>query len=121
MSVQNVDRVGWFQPKMNNREYRHGYLSAHTQAMLARQMRGMRGEMSQTEFGLLLGVSQTQVARFENPRCKGWSLRTMLKIANKLDVGLIVRFGDFGWFIRESGKLGPRYLKPKPWPSGVKP
>jgi transcriptional regulator with XRE-family HTH domain len=86
--------------QFRDKEFRDTYVAAHTRRFLARQMRKFRGDLSQTEFAEQLGKQQTIVSRLENPNYSGWTLSTLLEIANKLNVGVIVRFVDFPSFLK---------------------
>jgi transcriptional regulator with XRE-family HTH domain len=61
---------------------------------LARQIRTLRGHLSQEKFAKKLGMQRTIVSRLENARRACISLRTLLRIAAKLDIGLVVYFDD---------------------------
>jgi hypothetical protein len=76
-------------------------------------MRKFRGERSQAAFARELGTTQTIISRLENPNYSGWSLRTMLETARKLDVAVFVRFVDFPTFLRYSGDLSEAALHPE--------
>src|SRR5271169_4970406 len=99
--------------KFRDKQYREGYVAAHTRGVLARQMRNFRGNLSQAEFAEKLGKQKTVVGRLENPAYGGWSLRTMLEIARKEAVAVLVRFVDFPTFLKYSGDISDRALHPK--------
>src|SRR5579863_4553363 len=73
---------------------RHAYLVRQVRAFLATQIRALRGDLSQQEFGKKLGKPQSVVSRLENQETNV-NIQTLLDIANKLDVGLLVRFIDY--------------------------
>src|SRR6516165_9926516 len=85
--------------KFHDEEYRNAYLASHTRGVLARQMRNFRGNLSQSEFAEAIGKQKTVIARLENSAYAGWSLRTMLEIAQKQRVALLCRFVDFPTFL----------------------
>jgi transcriptional regulator with XRE-family HTH domain len=101
--------------KMRDKNYRDGYVAAHSREVLAKQMREFRGEMSQTEFAEKIGKKQTVVSRLENPSYVGWSLSTMFEIANRLDVAVFVRFVDFPTFLKLSEDMSADALHPHPY------
>jgi hypothetical protein len=86
--------------RFRDKRYRDRYVASHTRRFLARQMRKLRGDRSQTDFGDVLGKRQTVVSRLENPAYNGWSVRTMLEIAEKLNLAVFARFVDFPTFLR---------------------
>ena len=72
---------------------------------LARQIKSLRGRLSQEEFAKTLGMPRTTLSRLENARRACISLRTLLRIAAKLDIGLVVYFDDRKKFDLESAPL----------------
>lgn len=101
--------------KMHDAAYRHGYVEAHSRRFLARQMRGFRGERSQTEFGAIIDKRQTVVSRLEDANYRGWTLGTMFEIARKLGVAVFVRFVDFPRFLKYSDDLSDDAICPVPY------
>lgn len=78
-------------------------------------MRDFRGDKPQGEFGAEIGKRQTVISRLENPIYGGWSLRTMLEIARKLNLAVFCRFVDFPTFLKLSDDLSEAALRPKPY------
>jgi transcriptional regulator with XRE-family HTH domain len=68
--------------------------------------------MSQEEFGRLLGKPQSVVSRLEDPEYGKVTLQTLLDIASKLDVALIVRFADYPTYLNVTSDVSPRALRP---------
>lgn len=91
--------------RFKDKQYRDGFVAAHTRNVLAGQIRNLRGNMSQEEFGAKIGKKKTMVARLENPAYAGISLRTMLIVARSLDIAVFVRFVTPEAFIELSGDL----------------
>jgi transcriptional regulator with XRE-family HTH domain len=85
--------------KFASERYRHAYVSAHVRQFLARQIRALRGDLSQEEFADKLGMPQSSVSRLENP-AKGMQLQTLFEVASKLDRAVVVRLVDFKTFLR---------------------
>jgi hypothetical protein len=75
-------------------------------------MRNFRGDLSQAEFGAVIGKRQTVVSRLESPAYGSWTLRTMLEIARKKNVAVFCRFVDFPTFLKYSGDLSESALAP---------
>jgi transcriptional regulator with XRE-family HTH domain len=75
-------------------------MARHLKAYLADQIRGLRGALSQTEFGKLLGKPQSVISRLENENYGKVTVQTLLDIALKLDRGLIIRFVNFSTFLK---------------------
>ena len=84
----------------DRRGYRTAYMSRWVKALLADQIRTMRGNRSQRAFGELIGKPQSVVSRLENEEYGKLTLQTLLDIAEKLDIALEVRFVDYPTFIR---------------------
>lgn len=99
--------------QFRDKEFRDTYVAAHTRRFLARQMRKFRGDLSQMDFAGKLGKQQTIVSRLENPNYSGWTLSTLLEIANKLNVGLIVRFVDFPSFLKFTDDFSESAVHPE--------
>ncbi|SRR6266496_1149103 len=112
-------RLSSLAEKFRDKRYRDGYIAAHTRSVLARQMRNFRGELSQAEFGAQIDKRQTVVSRLESAAYGGWSLRTMLDIARKRNVAVLVRFVDFPTFLKYSGDLSESALRPASYEQDV--
>ena len=69
-------------------------------ASLADQIRDLRGNRSQKEFGALIGKPQSVVSRLEKEDYGKVTLQTLIDIATRLDIGLVVQFVDFSTFLR---------------------
>jgi transcriptional regulator with XRE-family HTH domain len=83
-----------------DRDFRHAFMGRQLRAFLAQQIRALRGEQSQKEFGELIGKPQSVVSRLEKQADKNISIQTLIDIAAKLDVAVIIRFVDFPTFFR---------------------
>jgi transcriptional regulator with XRE-family HTH domain len=103
-----TDLTSEFQEK----RFRDSYLSRHLKVFLAAQIRALRGDLSQTEFGELLGKPQSVVSRLEKQSYGKVNLQTLLDIATKLDIGLIVRFVNFSTFLKWTSDFSQEALKP---------
>ena len=79
--------------------FRASYLAHHLRAFLADQIRVLRGELSQREFRELIGKPQSVISRLEDEEYGKVTLQTLIDIATKLDIGLLVRFVDFPKFL----------------------
>jgi hypothetical protein len=108
----NSPRLANLPEKFQDKQYRDGYVAAHTRGVLARQMRNFRGELSQQDFAPQIGKQKTVIARLENPAYGGWSLRTMLDVAREKNVALFCRFVDFPTFLKYTNDLSDEALLP---------
>lgn len=112
-------RVAGLAHDLEDREFRHGYMARHIRAFLAAQIRALRGKKSQTEFGEEIGKPQSVVSRLENESYGKVSVSTLIDIAQKLDVGLIIRFVDFPTFLRYSNDVSEEALAPAQYNSAA--
>jgi hypothetical protein len=108
-------RLASLTEKFHDKQYRDSYVASHNRGVLAQQMRNFRGDLSQADYAEKTGKQKTVIGRLESPAYAGWSLRTMLDIARKEDVAVIVRFVDFPTFLKYSGDLSDEALRPAPY------
>lgn len=95
-----------------DRDFRASYTAHHLRAFLADQIRGLRGDASQKEFGVRIGKPQSVVSRLENEDYGKVSLQTLIDIAARLDIGLVVRFVDFPAFLRTTADFAEDAVVP---------
>jgi hypothetical protein len=105
-------RLASLAEKFHDKQYRDSYVASHNRGVLAQQMRNFRGDQSQADYAEKLGRQKTVVGRLENPSYAGWSLRTMLEVARKENVAVLVRFVDFPTFMEFTGDLSENALRP---------
>ena len=105
-------RVSRLARKFGDKNFRDGYLIQHLKSFLADQIRALRGDHSQKEFGDMIGKPQSVVSRLEDEDYGKFSLQTLLDIATKLDIALIVRFVDFSTFLKITNDYSERALAP---------
>lgn len=86
--------------KLSDKAYRGSYVVHQTRQFLARQMRALRGEKSQKEFGEILGKPQSVVSRLEDPNYGKWALQSVFDVAISLDLAVIVRIVDYPTFLQ---------------------
>jgi hypothetical protein len=102
--------------KLRGKSYRDAYLGSRIRQFLAHQMRSFRGERSQAEFGRIIAQSQSVISeRLESPAYGKWNLQTLLDIAAKLDVALIVQFVDWPTFVKFTHEITNETVKPAPF------
>ena len=81
-----------------SKDYRDSFVEEKVRSGISSQIRAIREKlegMSQTEFGKMLGKSQSWVARLENPNEALPTLSSLLEVAHSLDIDLVVRFAPF--------------------------
>lgn len=111
----NSHRLFRLTAKFREKPYRDSYVSSHVKRFLADQIVTFRGDMSQAEFGTIIGKPQSVVCRLENPKYGAYTLQTLLEIASKLDVALIARFVDFPTFLKFTNDFSNRAVSPVPY------
>ena len=95
--------------------FRASYLTQHLRAFLADQIRALRGERSQREFGEVLDKPQSVVSRLEDEEYGKVTLQTLIDVATKLDIGLLARFVDFPTFLKETNDFSEQASTPAPY------
>lgn len=119
MNVMDKARAERLSEQFADPRYRHGYVGAHTRNFLAHQMRALRGDMTQADFADKLGMRKTVIGRYENPMYGPPSLRTLLRIAKKLDIAVFVRFVAFPKFIELTDDLSDEAAAPSDWSATI--
>jgi transcriptional regulator with XRE-family HTH domain len=87
----------------NGKEYRHAYADETLNTVVATQLKVLREQRNLTQHQLaeLAEMKQSMISRYENANYSSWSLNTLKKLGEALDVWLDVRFRSFGEFVRE--------------------
>lgn len=98
--------------KFWNKRFRDSYVSASNRRFLAQQIRALRGDMSQEEFGKLLGKPQSVVSRLEDPNYGKLTQQTIHEVAAKLDRAVITRIVDFPTFLRFTEDMSENAMCP---------
>jgi transcriptional regulator with XRE-family HTH domain len=104
-------------PKWRDAEYRRAYLLASIEQGIAWQIktnRTARG-LSQADLADALGVEQSAVSQLEDPACGGYTVDTLLKLAEAFDCALSLRFVPFSELACESQDLSPQALYAAPY------
>ena len=100
-------------PKLASKSYRDSYVSMQLRIWLADQVRALRGDMTQAEFGKLIGKPQTVVSRLEDPDYGRLTIETLLEVASKLDIALLVRFVDHATFLMATNDFSESAIRPE--------
>ena len=101
--------------KLKDADYRKSYIGAHVRQFLARQIRELRGDETQADFGKRIDKAQNVVSRLEDPAYGKATLSTLLDIAAKLDRALIVRFVDFKTYLKLTEDQSNEAAAPAPY------
>src|SRR5262245_54552070 len=83
---------------LRDRAYRALFVETQIEALIPFQIRAMRASRrwTQKELAEKAGMKQGRISVLENPNYEGAvNIKTLLKLAQAFDVGLIVRFAPF--------------------------
>ena len=82
----------------DDKSYRHAYADESLNLSIATQIKVLREqrELRQKDLADLAGMKQSMISRYENVNYSSWSINTLKKLAEALDVVLDVRFRSFG-------------------------
>lgn len=108
-----LQRIKELAPQLNDKEFRDGYLDSHVKMFIAEQIKCLRGDKSQKEFAKELGTTQSVISRLENPEYGKVTIQTLLEIASKLDIALLVRFAGYPEFMEVTSDFSENTFKPK--------
>jgi transcriptional regulator with XRE-family HTH domain len=82
---------------------------------LAEQIRALRGELTQKQFGDKIGKPQSVVSRLEKEADRQISVQTLIDIAKPLDIAVIIRFVDYPAFLRYTEDYSDTAIAPRPY------
>jgi hypothetical protein len=105
-------RITRLTEKLRNKRYRDSYVDANVRRFLAQQFRALRGDMSQEEFGKLIGKPQSVVSRLEDPTYGKFALQTLLEVATSLNRAVVARIVDFPTFLRFTEEMSQGAICP---------
>jgi hypothetical protein len=94
-------------------KFRKSYFARQLKVFLAAQIRALRGEKTQVEFGELIGKPQSVVARLERESYGKVNLQTLIDVASRLDIALIIRFVSFPTFLEWTKDYSPSAIAPQ--------
>ena len=112
-------RLAGLMRELDDREFRANYMAHRLRTFLADQIRGLRGDMSQTRFGRLIGKPQSVVSRLEDEEYGRITVQTLIDIASRLDIAFLGRFVDFPAFLRATLDVPESSMIPKPYNKNV--
>jgi transcriptional regulator with XRE-family HTH domain len=101
--------------KFARKIYRDNYLQSKVRGMIAYQIQALREKtkLSQTDFADKIGKTQSVVSRLEDTEYGRVSVQTLLDIACKLDVALIVKFASYPDFLFQTRDVSVAALQPQ--------
>jgi transcriptional regulator with XRE-family HTH domain len=100
--------------KFADKDYRDGYLFTRVRSGIAYQIQALRKSrrLSQTEMAEIFGKKQSVISRLENTQYGKVTVQTLLEIASRLNVALLVQFVSYPEFLSKSSDMSDRTLLP---------
>jgi transcriptional regulator with XRE-family HTH domain len=98
--------------KLQSRKYRHSFVGSQIAASVAAQIASTRAARGWTQGKLAkhAKMSQVRISVLEDPSYENFSIKTLKRLAEALDVALIVRFAPFSEMLGWLSTLGPNKL-----------
>jgi len=81
----------------SNKDYAHGYMEDHVNAVIAAQIKALREQrgLTQAQLAALAHMKQERVCALENVDYDAWTAKTLRKLAKAFDTHLQVCFVPF--------------------------
>lgn len=109
-------RISELASELADPDFRTSYSAAMLKMFLADQIRALRGDRSQTEFGQTIDKPQSVVSRLENEAYGRVTVQTLIDIASKMDIALLIRFVEWPTFLQATADFRNRGA-PRPYQS----
>lgn len=92
------------QEELREPEARHDYAELFSDSSIALQIKALRQQRgwTQEELAERAGLKQSQISAMEQVDYSSWTVRTLRKLAQALDLALTVRFESFGWLLDDA-------------------
>jgi transcriptional regulator with XRE-family HTH domain len=99
-----------------DKEYAHGYMEEHGNAIIAAQIKALREQrgLTQTQLAELAGMKQERICALESVDYGAWTVKTLRKLAKAFDTDLRVSFAPFSEGIMEIVNLSRERLQVRP-------
>lgn len=107
--LPRIIRIG---KNFSDEKYRITFVARQIASSIANQIRALRGDENQTVFGRRLAKPQTVVSRLEDEGYGRVNVQTLIEIAQKLDIALIIRFVTHQDFLRLTSIFASNDLAP---------
>ncbi len=112
-SGKRLSRTERLTEQFKKQKFRKHYFARQLKVFLAAQIRALRGDRTQAQFGELIGKPQSVVARLERESYGKVNLQTLIDIATRLDIALVIRFVNFSTFLEWTKDYSPSALAPQ--------
>lgn len=105
---------------LRDKDFRDAYVDEHVRTFVAYQLRSIRKErkLTQKQLAGILGKPASVVSRLENVEYGRVTIQTLLNIAHRLDVALVVKFAEFSEFLSAYSELSHTDLATRPYSAG---
>ncbi len=99
---------------LDDPEYRHEFFGSLISASIAAQIKANREdrEWTQAQFADRAGMQQQRICLMENVNYQRFTLSTLRRLAEALDLTLAVRFESFGKAINRLGRFQESLVEP---------
>jgi transcriptional regulator with XRE-family HTH domain len=108
---------GNLREEFRDKEYRHAYADESLNTYIATQIKILREQqqLTQKELADLTGMAQPRIAVLEDINYCSWSINTLRRIAEALDLRLSVKFETFSSLIPEIETFSRESLERAPF------
>ena len=105
------DLVETLRQEFQDEDYRYAYDEEFSNALMATQIKVLRGEVTQKELAEKTGMKQSRISELENVNYSMWSISTLRRLARALGVRISFKFESWGELLSEVERFGPESLK----------
>ena len=105
----NLNSMSELWAKLQNKEYREGYVEGQFDIEVPFQIRALRRTRGWTQADLAKhsGIPESQIAELEDPDSDPPSVQILHKLCAAFDVGLLVQFVSFSELVRRESEFDP--------------
>lgn len=105
----NLNSISELWAKLQNKEYREGYVEGQFDIEVPFQIRALRKARgwTQAELTKYSGIPESQIAELEDPDSDPPSVQILHKLCAAFDVGLLVQFVSFSELVRRESEFDP--------------
>lgn len=104
-----------------DKESRYAYMDDFLDSYLGMQIRVLREqrEWNQTALGAKASMAQGRISLLESMEYSGWSLDVLRRLAKAFDLRLVVKFEDFGSYVKDYIEFDRAHLERKSFEKDV--
>ena len=105
----NLNSISELWAKLENKEYREGYVEGQFDIEVPFQIRALRRARGWTQADLAKhsDIPESQIAELEDPDSGPPSVQILHKLCAAFDVGLLVQFVSFSELVRRESEFDP--------------